>query len=115
MQEHLKSSGQSLHRQCPRYYTILITDIRPEQNSHLSDGLGSKHFLSNSEREENGSKCSFPILMSSIPVAEQMEEPATSRAEERDCFLSAACAGLIRCCSSGGQEAENDREAEISH
>jgi len=64
------------------YYTIAITDIRPERNSHLLDSLGSESFLSNSEGEGNSSKYSFPILMSSTPVAKQMEVSATTRAEE---------------------------------
>lgn len=114
LQKHLKSAGQWMLC-ADTYYTVLITDTRPERNSHLSDGLGSECFLSNTEDEGNGSKSSFPILTSSTPVAKQMEIPATSRAEERACSLGAVCVSLIRCRSSGGQEMENDREAEISH
>lgn len=93
--------------------TYYSTDISPERNSHLSEGLGSKCFLRNSEGEGNSSKSSFYILASSTSFAKQMEAQVTSRAEWF-CSLSAVCASLIRCLSSGGQETEDCREAQIS-
>lgn len=94
---------------------ILITDIRPEWNSHLSDGFGSKCFLRNTEGEGNGSKSPLPRLTSSTPVAKQMDVPATSHAEEQACSFGIVCASVIRHHSSACQEMENYRKAEISH
>lgn len=98
-----------------KYYTILITDISPEWNRHLSDGLGSKCFLSISEGERNCSKSLCCTLTSFTLMAKQMEVPAPPCTEEWACSLSVVCMSLIRCPSSRVQVTENETEAEISH